>query len=570
MTSKALFNIKKLARMLSAVDYGLISNGTVDDGPTLVSMGAATGIVVVPSGNNSIKSNITIVGLMVFEPGAYLTIDAGVTLNVYGLVHSPAQYIFRGPGTVLFGDNPTTTNTYSMARVAMAEWFGLVAGASTDQIPALQLAVNAMSNLREGSVSLPMGTINHQTTLYINRCVHLHGYGPRRTVHSMTPNGVIGIVMNAVGARVSGLQFEAPAGTYKSGAPCIDVQANDCQVDDISTGSTAQGIRVSPTGAFCRVSNIINLAQPSVLVAGSSVVEVQAVDTTVEGVQAHSGGGAQYLESIVRVSTNGSGISRVTVKGVDTTVVGAIAVNVVAVNDNMAQVTADGVQQGGANGTGMVVTNSGTAAVQDIVSRNVRVAANATLGMGIYNSGAGSTSISLIDALTAPGGAATGLLISQTAGSIPKVNVGFCNIANATTPIAPMVGVVGDLRVDPLTLATFHKPVCVIPQQINNNSVYVLDAAASVFGSIILVNVNNVEFGMFMVRAASSPSVTPMITSSANVNTTTGALTGTTGVAGKFTVSADATGKIYLENRLGSPANNVQIVPMTGTQTINY
>ncbi len=48
---------------------------------------------------------------------------------------------------------------------------------------------------------------------------------------------------------------------------------------------------------------------------------------------------------------------------------------------------------------------------------------------------------------------------------------------------------------------------------------------------------------------------TGSLVSGANVNVTTGVLTGTTGVDGKLTVSCFTDGKVYIENRLGGTIN---------------
>ncbi len=53
-------------------------------------------------------------------------------------------------------------------------------------------------------------------------------------------------------------------------------------------------------------------------------------------------------------------------------------------------------------------------------------------------------------------------------------------------------------------------------------------------------------------RANTSPACFKIGSASTDIDVTTGVLTGTTGVNGKFTVSAATDGKVYLENRLGS------------------
>jgi hypothetical protein len=100
--------------------------------------------------------------------------------------------------------------------------------------------------------------------------------------------------------------------------------------------------------------------------------------------------------------------------------------------------------------------------------------------------------------------------------------------------------------------------------QLPNDTATSISTGNSIFSGAIIVTVGTTQYGMFVVRAASTPAITQMITPSSNINAITGALAGTTGTSGKFTVSAASDGKIYLENRLGS-AQNVNITLMSAS-----
>jgi len=63
---------------------------------------------------------------------------------------------------------------------------------------------------------------------------------------------------------------------------------------------------------------------------------------------------------------------------------------------------------------------------------------------------------------------------------------------------------------------------------------------------------------------SSTPACVNIGTAIANVNTTTGVLTGTTGAVGAFTISAHTDGLLYLENRTGVVAANVYINFISG------
>ncbi len=88
---------------------------------------------------------------------------------------------------------------------------------------------------------------------------------------------------------------------------------------------------------------------------------------------------------------------------------------------------------------------------------------------------------------------------------------------------------------------------------INTDSVYAYPMTGGLMGILILTTIggaDNTVGAMVIFRAASSPFTTSMVVGS-NVNLTTGVLTGTTGTAGKLTISAATDGNVYIENRRG-------------------
>ncbi len=64
----------------------------------------------------------------------------------------------------------------------------------------------------------------------------------------------------------------------------------------------------------------------------------------------------------------------------------------------------------------------------------------------------------------------------------------------------------------------------------------------------------NTVFGMFVVHAATSPAISPMLTAGADLETAVAELTGTTGTDAKVTLGVQA-GVLYLENQQGSTQN---------------
>lgn len=77
------------------------------------------------------------------------------------------------------------------------------------------------------------------------------------------------------------------------------------------------------------------------------------------------------------------------------------------------------------------------------------------------------------------------------------------------------------------------------------------------FAGIVFVSTetDSAIYGSFAFRAASTPFIQNTGTSVVNFDRTTGALTGTTGVDGRATISVHTDGNIYLENRRGGSLN---------------
>lgn len=536
-------------------------DGATDDSAAVLAMNTALGYVKFPRGATRISTNTTITGNAVFDAGAYVTVDAGVTLTIYGYVESLRQFIFRGAGSVVLG-GPTAGIVGSQAREAHAEWFGLVVGSSSDQTPALQLAVNAMSNLREGIIYLPLGNITANIfALTLNRGIKLIGKGSRRTVFTATPDGVTGFVTNGIAGWIEGISIEAAAGTYKNGGPTINVGHDYWTLKDIGLPAATEGIQINANN--CKVEGILAAVAPSALVAGSYVVNVRGSDCTVRDVRGL--GSALFLESLVKVSTNGTDIARVTIEKVDSTVGSATAVNIQATANKIDEVTVDGVLQNAAGGTGVSISNTGAITIQDFVVSNVQVGSTAAAAVSISNSGSGNILKPMLSGVIARTGATAGIVLSQTAGTIQGVKIGQCDLSGATTPLSITGSVIP--QVDPRTQTVRRTAAQTFSQTIANNGVFTFATGVQLFGAQVLVTLGVTDWGLYVMRAASSPSTTPILgTPSANMANTTGVLTGTTGTAGKFTVSTDASGNLYFENRLGA-STLAQITVMTGVPT---
>jgi hypothetical protein len=100
----------------------------------------------------------------------------------------------------------------------------------------------------------------------------------------------------------------------------------------------------------------------------------------------------------------------------------------------------------------------------------------------------------------------------------------------------------------PLQAPAFHSTVVTI----NNGAAYSFTPAMT-SGLILLCCNNDSTVGLSAVWRSAATHYCTALAAGTNTNVTTGALTGTTGTAGKVTVSANsADGMIYIENRRGA------------------
>lgn len=89
---------------------------------------------------------------------------------------------------------------------------------------------------------------------------------------------------------------------------------------------------------------------------------------------------------------------------------------------------------------------------------------------------------------------------------------------------------------------------------INDDAVHTIDPAGS-NGMMLIWSTSLVANTALVHWRTSSPALVGSLVSGANVNVTSGVLTGTSGVDGKLTISAHTDGLVYINNRLGGAAS---------------
>jgi len=157
--------------------------------------------------------------------------------------------------------------------------------------------------------------------------------------------------------------------------------------------------------------------------------------------------------------------------------------------------------------------------------------------------------------------AGAGISLVRTAGTLDTVYIGQCNLALAATPLYKS-GSMSNVTVLPQTISPRPNYGMVWDTTIVDDGVYSVNLGVNVYSGMLMVTAATPNYGMYVMRAATTPAITA-ISESTNMAHTTGILTGTTGTDGKITVSTDALGMIYVENRSGGSLRT-EIAVLTG------
>lgn len=407
-------------------------------------MGLALGYVGFQFGATPLSS-VTIDYPMYFCAGAYIEVLAGQTVSLTNTVNSQDQWIFRGNGNVAI-PLPDIDSGEDL-RELKAIWFGAFTQMPTDQAPAIQRAVDALGNSREGVVHLDLGNYLISSGIELNRGVKLKGVGTRRTVLKVTNDGYPVVTTRHTACFVEDLQFENEPTLLTREFPYVHLKHDFCEVTNIFHQSSKNPIVVD--GPNCKVRNIESVYGGTAPAAGSSQVLVRASGVSVADIYSRFSTGA-WPEAIVRVgdeSTGGS-ITGFTVRNVEY-IGGSIGVLVHAQNKSIARGSINGVNSRGVSGVPEAVVKmvaDGTGGIFQCPIENVICPNTATTAVKLVQNGTGSFRNISFDSIHDAGESGSSLTLIQTAGVMDNIYIGCNWVTQRPEIVAVSEATVGAVR----------------------------------------------------------------------------------------------------------------------------
>lgn len=530
--------------------FGALADGSADASVAAAKMASAFGFVRFGLGNFRFDTSTLTVPLF-FDEGGYITVPSANTLTIKSRIESPRQWIFRGGGDYsLVHDDALGIGEDS--KQVHASWFGAFPSplGTTDQAPFIQAAIDAMGNTREGVLQFDNGNYHIASAITVNRGIHIVGVGTRRTVFRAEADGYDMFTTAGAAVRFSGVQFEVQSPTLsKFDGAYIALNHDDCEVADVRFFSPTVGVRVAANN--CRISHIGGTygaapSSPSALVnvasgSGALVEDVYALTS------------AYGPDALVRLGGL-SDVSNVRVAGIQH-ILPSRSVWLDASAGNVSRVAIEGVIYNGFAGTPpdyqIDLVTSGAYSIRTVSINSVSISAHAPNGVRLLQASSGTMEDVTLDNVVVSGGSGIGVLISRTGGTLNRVRLGdSVNALARATPIS-YSGTMTDVKVAPAAQPNANAAVC-YTYTIANDSAVAINLTRNVFTGVALVTVGSTLQGIYLIRAATSPSLTAMNTPSAGLATAASVLTGTTGEIGKATVGVQP-GVIYLENRRGFP-----------------
>jgi hypothetical protein len=563
--------LKKIPRRMLVPDLttgdvtltGADPTGATNSTTAIQAMAAATGFVLFPAGNYLVTT-LTIDCPVHFEPGAYLSVAATHTCTITGTITSSRQWIFRGDGLVVLSHDGDGGEN---ARQVHVSWFGAFGSASAttpDQGPAIQRALTAMGNGRESELLFDFGNYNLNSAMVLTRGAHIKGSGTRRTVFRTELDGFDLFTTGNVACKFSDIQFELNTAVLsaRTGGYCIRISHGECEVYNVDFVGM---LGVVTTANNTRIDNLRG-AFGSYLGAGSAMVWVAGGSgARVSNIQA--GTSTFGPEALVRVGgTGGAIVSGFSIENIYH-IAPAASVHVEAFAGDVVRGTIGNVVYNGSGGTaptyGMKFATSGATDLSDILVSGVVIGSYATNGILLDQASSGTMEDITFDNVDIHGSSGIGMQFTRTAGVLQGIKVGdTCDVSERATPYGHTGSTtILQARISPMAIPNAG-PAVSWTWNLADDTVQVINLERSIFTGVGILSCAGTHYGMFVVRAASSPAVTAMITSSASVNSTTGVLAGTTGTDTKLTLSA-VDKVIYIENRLGS-SQAVHFTLLTG------
>jgi hypothetical protein len=549
----------KLREQLSVKDFGAIGDGVANDTAAVQAMITSVGYATFTKGSY-LLSSATFDAPLNFGVAASLSLPLGQTLTITGVIDSPKQYIFQGAGSYLLRNDLDSGENSQQVHVS---WFGAfpTVRTETDQAPFIAKCFASLDNTREAEVYFDKGRYHIGAALTVPRATAVIGEGSRRTVFDIMSDGFDVFTTQANGCRFQGFQFEVSLNIvsgYRASGAYIKITQQLCDVYDVWLGQATQSIVI--TAAQCRLFNIASTYSQSVG-AGSSLVSVQASDVNIEQVLASNS--AFGPDAIIEVGgASAANITGVTVENVNwgSPSSGVLVSTSVRILTNITIQDLRFRGSVGAPATELVkLITTGTGTLTDVIIDGVSGNANSTNAITIAQGSSVSMSRVSITNVKSAGTAGYGVSLVRTAGTLSRVVISdTVSVPLYATPFV-QTGTMSEVSISPI--ATPGANAAFLSEQtLADDAFFSINLNRAVFTGMLAVTVGSTQFGVFIVRTSPAETITAMFAPSANMNSQTGVLNGTTGVDGKFTVSV-SNNVLYFENRLGfsQPVNVVQL-----------
>jgi hypothetical protein len=546
-TARTLAN--RFADVVNVKDFGAVGDGVADDNSSVLLMIAAVGYVRFSKGNYLLNTASISVPI-IFEYGAYITVPLGNTLTITNRIESPRQFIFQGAGNYSLGHSGSSGED---SRQVHASWFGAFPNATigVDVGPNINKAFASMGNTRESVVEFDIGNYRVESPVNVTRGGFVKGQGSRRTVFNSSTDGFDLFTTIGEAVRFEGIQFEPNNPNTERSSAWIKISNNNCEIKDVFAGRAFRSFIIVGNNTLIRdIGSFFNIASS----LGSSLIAIQSSNNQIYDVRMNTSTtfSQQFGIHIGADLGNPVTISGNIINGINSTSPSTLAFIDASIS-NISRTIIKNIIYNGSLGSipdsAIKISSSSIYNIENTIITDVIINGHPSNGILFEQASSGTMFDITLDNITVSGNTGIGIGFTRTNGFIKDIRIGSgVDVKNRLTPISYIGSNITNIFIDPLAIKSVLPSYCydfIIP----DDSVAQINLMRSVFTGFLMVSVGNVEYLISVIRAASSPSVTA-INASTNMNTDTIALTGTTGIDGKFTVGV-TNGILYLENRLG-------------------
>ncbi|MFV7560729.1 phage tail protein [Aeromonas sp. PS2Canimalfood6] len=533
--------------------YGAKTSATDNSAAFMAAMTASPDVIVV-SGSEFKLNSIAITTPISFVDGGAISVNTGHTVTFNSKVSADEYRIFRGAGDVAFANaNVAGSEIGEEAREVHVAWWGIFPkgwGYAGNHAIGIQKVFDAVGNTREAVVNFDIGNYTMRSGCKVPRCCELLGKGTRRTVFLHYSDGFVTFTSDNDGVKLNGLQFEVKTDVIaKRVSPFVVLDHPLCEVFDVNMQNGENGIVINADN--CRVKNINGFFGNGVVgvAADSALVKVHGSSNDVTDINANTS--AFGPKSLVRVEAKTRNISANTIEKVKG-ITPSDSISVVANGFSISSTAIDGITYSGSTvekqDSTVLLQTIGNGSINGLVLDGVTTNSNVDRVITVQQDSVGSIDRVSIDNVVSQG-EGVGIDLIRTNGFI-NVKIGSgVNLHSKTTPFR-YAGSSITAVIDPAAIAANVRAGIVYDLgNMATDTVATIPFNQDLFCAATTLVGGHTHFGQHVLRAAASPAITT-IQQSTNVAATTGPLNGTSGVAGKLTISADVK-KIYIENRTG-------------------